>query len=92
MSSERESDYDHISVRLMRGWSLERSNNNKDIVVAIARRTLTVITTPNQFDKLNRLTCTSNVPSAFSVVSLNYGYWLADQRTAVTNPDGSYWL
>jgi YD repeat-containing protein len=68
------------------------SINDMDIVKAIVRRTVTVMTITNQFDKPSRLTAISRAPSASSVVSFNYGYNLADQRTAVTNADGSYWL
>jgi RHS repeat-associated protein len=50
------------------------------------------MTTTNQYDKLNRLSRISSVPSASSAVTFDYGYNPANQRIAVTNADGSYWL
>ncbi len=51
----------------------------------------TRMTTTRQYDKLNRLTQISSVPSASSAVNFNYAYNNANQRTAVTNTDNSKW-
>ena len=52
----------------------------------------TRMATTNHFDFLNRLQSVSNVPAADSTVSFNYQYNSANQRTAVTNADNSFWL
>jgi RHS repeat-associated protein len=51
----------------------------------------TRMTTTKSYDKLNRLTSIANVPSADSTVSFAYDYNNANQRTRVTQADGSYW-
>ena len=52
---------------------------------------VTIMTTTNRYDFLNRLVSISSVPSASSPVSFNYQYNPANQRTALTNADGSFW-
>ena len=52
----------------------------------------TWMTTTKQYDYLNRLTQISSVPSASSVLSYSYGYNSANQRTALTCADNSYWV
>ncbi len=49
------------------------------------------MTTTKQWDNLNRLTQVSSVSSVQSVAAFSYRYNVADQRTAVTNADSSYW-
>jgi RHS repeat-associated protein len=53
----------------------------------------TRMTTTKQYDLLNRLTSigTTN-SSSVTIASSAYGYNLANQRTSMTNADGSYWL
>jgi RHS repeat-associated protein len=51
----------------------------------------TRLTTSKQFDALERLMQVSSVPSGTSAVSSTYGYNAANQRTSLTNADGSYW-
>ena len=53
---------------------------------------LTVMTTINQYDQLNRLTKTESWAGTNLVARAAYGYNLANQRVAQTNADGSYWL
>ena len=50
------------------------------------------MTTTKTYDYLNRLTQIASTPSASPVISFAYAYNNANQRTAVTNADGSYWL
>jgi RHS repeat-associated protein len=50
------------------------------------------MTTTKSYDNLNRLTSISSAPSASSVVSFNYAYNSANQRTGVTNADNSRWV
>jgi RHS repeat-associated protein len=50
------------------------------------------MTTAKSYDYLNRLTAIQNSAGAASVASFNYHYNTADQRTAVTNADNSYWV
>ena len=52
---------------------------------------VTRMTTTKQFDFLNRLKQISSLPSGTSAVSSAYGYNLANQRTGLTNQDGSFW-
>ena len=59
--------------------------------IAFANGGQTRMTTTKQYDYLNRLTSISSVPSAAAVVSFAYQYNSANQRTAVTNADGSRW-
>jgi len=59
--------------------------------IAFANGGQTRMTTTKQYDYLNRLTSISSVPSAAAVVSFAYQYNSANQRTAVTGNDGSYW-
>jgi len=47
---------------------------------------------PSLSHGVNRLTGISSAPSASSAVSFNYAYNSANQRTSVTNADGSFWL
>lgn len=49
------------------------------------------MTTTNQFDYLNRLTQKSSLPCGAGAVTFNYSYNSANQRTYVTNADGSFW-
>src|ERR1043166_9978791 len=49
------------------------------------------MTTTKSFDSLNRLASTSSAPSADSLVSFNYAYNSANQRTGITNADNSRW-
>jgi len=59
--------------------------------IAFANGGQTRMTTTKQYDYLNRLTSISSAPSAAAVVSFAYQYNSANQRTAVTGNDGSYW-
>jgi RHS repeat-associated protein len=59
--------------------------------IAFAHGGTTEMTTSNLYDYLNRLTRISSVASAQSVVNYQYQYNAANQRTAVTNVDSSYW-
>ena len=52
----------------------------------------TRMTTTKTYDYLNRLTQIASTPSASPVISFAYAYNNANQRTAVTNADGTYWL
>ncbi len=47
--------------------------------------------TTKQYDFLNRLLSSSSSPSSSSSISFSYRYNSANQRTAVTNADTSYW-
>ncbi|MCU0788298.1 MAG: RHS repeat protein, partial [Verrucomicrobia bacterium] len=49
------------------------------------------MTSTQSYDKLNRLTAVESTSSSFSS-SFAYQYNQANQRTAVTNADGSYWV
>ena len=49
------------------------------------------MTTTRQFDGLNRLKQITSQPSADNAVSFNYAYNQANQRTSITNGDGSRW-
>ncbi len=59
--------------------------------ITFQRNGQTVMTTTKQYDLLNRLTSigTAGGTNAFSY---NYSYNTANQRTAVTNADNSYWV
>ena len=59
--------------------------------IAFANGGQTRMTTTKQYDYLNRLTSISSMPSAAAVVSFAYQYNSANQRTAATSTDGSYW-
>jgi len=59
--------------------------------VTFSENTAPRMTTTKSYDVLNRLTSISSVPSAAPVVSFNYGYNAAHQRTAVANADNSRW-
>src|SRR5438876_8902146 len=50
------------------------------------------MTTTKSYDNLNRLVTISNLPSADLALSFNYAYNSANQRTSVTNSDGSRWV
>jgi YD repeat-containing protein len=52
----------------------------------------TRMTTTKTYDNLNRLLAISNTPSADSVISFNYAYNSANQRTSRTDSDSSYWI
>ena len=52
----------------------------------------TRMTTTKTYDYLNRLTQIASTPSASPVISFAYAYNNANQRTSVTNADGTYWL
>jgi RHS repeat-associated protein len=62
--------------------------------IVFQQNTTTRMTTTKSYDNLGRLTSIGSVPSGIGVapVSFEYQYNLANQRTAVTNADGSYWL
>jgi RHS repeat-associated protein len=51
-----------------------------------------VMSTVKQYDNLNRLTSIASLTNSAPVASFAYRYNSADQRTAVTNSDSSYWL
>src|SRR5262249_45890415 len=52
------------------------------------------MTTTKQWDYVNRLTSITNLPSAIgsSAIGYSYKYNEANQRTAVTNSDASFWI
>src|SRR5438876_12457185 len=50
------------------------------------------MTTTKSYDNLNRLVTISNLPSADLALSFNYAYNSGNQRTSVTNADGSRWV
>jgi YD repeat-containing protein len=50
------------------------------------------LTTTKTYDNPNRLTQISSAPSASSVVSFDYSYNNANQRTRVHLADGSFWV
>ncbi|PWU11446.1 MAG: hypothetical protein C5B50_23305 [Verrucomicrobia bacterium] len=52
---------------------------------------VTVLATAKFWDNLNRLKATSSGSIAGFASTANYGYNLANQRTALTNADGAYW-
>jgi len=52
----------------------------------------TVMTTTKSYDYLNRLTAISSAAGSSPMASFNYNYNLANQRTASTNVDNSYWV
>src|SRR5207249_6911740 len=52
----------------------------------------TRMTTTKKYDNLNRLLAITNAPSTDSVVAFNYAYNAANQRTSVTNADGTRWV
>ena len=52
----------------------------------------TRMTRTNQYDALNRLTALGSVVAGGETVGFAYGYTPANQRQAVTNADGSYWV
>lgn len=49
------------------------------------------LTTTKAHDYLNRLTSISSVPSADSTLAYDYRYDLANQRTRVSQADGTHW-
>jgi RHS repeat-associated protein len=51
-----------------------------------------VMSTVKQYDNLNRLTSIASLTNSAPVASFAYRYNSADQRTAVTNADNTYWL
>ena len=52
----------------------------------------TRMTRTNQYDALQRLTALGSVVAGGETVGFAYGYTPANQRQAVTNADGSYWV
>ena len=50
------------------------------------------MTRTNQYDALNRLTALGSLVAGGETVGFAYGYTPANQRQAVTNADGSYWV
>jgi RHS repeat-associated protein len=50
------------------------------------------MTTTRQYDYLNRLTQIQSSAGGSNVASFHYNYNIANQRTAVTNVDNSYWV
>src|ERR1051325_3211932 len=50
------------------------------------------MTTSKSYDFLNRLLAVTNAPSAENALVFNYALNPANQRTAITNADGSRWL
>jgi RHS repeat-associated protein len=50
------------------------------------------MTTTKSYDFLNRLSGISSLPSASSAINTSYGNNSANQRTSVTNGDGSFWI
>ncbi len=60
--------------------------------IVFEENSTTRMTTTKTYDDLNRLASISSVPSSGSTVSFGYAYSAANQRTAVTNSDGSLWL
>jgi YD repeat-containing protein len=91
--------FDPLSGR----WqSLSGANNNSAAYSYLANSPLvqqivfaangaTRVTTTKQYDWLNRLAQISSAPSGASALSSAYGYNGANQRTALTNVDSSYW-
>ena len=62
--------------------------------ITFMSNSVTRMTTSQQYDYLNRLTEISSAPvsAGASQFSFNYTYNNANQRTAITNTDNSYWL
>jgi RHS repeat-associated protein len=60
--------------------------------VVFKSNTTVRLTTTKAYDNLYRLTQISNIPTADTAMVFNYHYNDANQRKAVTNSDGSYWL
>ncbi len=60
--------------------------------ITFASNATTVMTTSNSYDFLNRLTAISSVSSGSSVVNYLYQYNAANQKTAVTVVDNTYWV
>jgi len=67
---------------------------NSSLVSSIVFKSNTTVrlTTTKSYDNLYRLTQISNIPSADAVMVFKYQYNDANQRKAVTNADGSFWL
>ncbi len=59
--------------------------------IAFAHSGTTKMTTAKSYDYLNRLTSISSSTNSVTVASAGYGYNAANQRTSVTNADGTYW-
>ena len=59
--------------------------------IMFAHNGTSVMTTSNKFDNLNRLTNVTSGSNGVTVSSFQYQYNAANQRTAVTNVDGTYW-
>ncbi len=60
--------------------------------IVFATNGTTVMTTTKGYDFVNRLTNTVSSSSSSSVSSFDYKYNSANQRTSVTNVDGSRWI
>jgi len=66
--------------------------------IAFQHNGRTVMTTTKQYDYLNRLIFTGSTPAsgvgngASPLPSFNYSYNQANQRTAATNADNSFWV
>lgn len=52
----------------------------------------TAMVTTKSYDYLNRLISISNAPSSGPGLNFDYAYNAANQRTSVSNIDGSYWI
>jgi RHS repeat-associated protein len=59
--------------------------------ITFASNGVTVMTTSNKYDYVNRLTAIFSTASAKSVVNYQYQYNTANQRTTVTYADNSFW-
>jgi RHS repeat-associated protein len=59
--------------------------------ISFTANSLLRMTTTNQYDNLNRLRRIASVSSAASVVSFDYAYNAANQRTRARLADGSFW-
>ncbi len=61
--------------------------------IAFQRNGQTVMTTAKQYDYLNRLkSIASSAGTGSPIASFSYNYNSANQRTATTNADSSYWV
>jgi RHS repeat-associated protein len=68
------------------------SENKWSGTVANCDEGATPMAAAKQFDFLNRLLAISNLPFAGPALGFNYANNSANQRTSVTNSDGSYWV
>jgi len=67
---------------------------NSSLISSIVFKSNTTVrlTTAKGYDNLYRLMVISNIPAADSGMTFGYQYNSANQRTAVTNTDGSRWM